>query len=74
MRRIPGSATYTRLPIGATVLLYLFQKAHPTWPGWAWGVLWTFAAFVWAVVIFDVVKREHITDAEWRRVFPDKEG
>lgn len=58
--KIARSSMPTRSPVGATLLLWLFLE-HIGAPGWAYGVLWTFAAlgaFAFVLSFFNEAERD----------------
>ena len=48
-----------RAPLLGTCVLYLMLDKFNA-PGWAWGVLGTFAAVLWLAFFVDVFNRENI--------------
>ena len=70
--KIPRKAYHTRLPIGGTLILVLWQRSFP-WPSWVYAVIWTLWSLLLCGVLFaiwrDVSDDVEIDDIRWKAVF-----
>ena len=70
--QVPLNATRTRMPIGGTLILILWQHTF-AWPSWVYAVLWTLWSFVLVAVFYALWRQSGddptIPEAKWREVF-----